>query len=44
MFSDDVGSAREKENQNIVQKEMNWRTGVKGMQLPMVEQSALVDQ
>lgn len=43
-FSDVVGSAREKEKQNIIQKEMSWRTGVKGMKLPMVEQSALEDQ
>lgn len=25
MFSDDMGTAREKENQNTIQKEMSWR-------------------
>lgn len=44
MFSDDVGNAREKENQDTTQREMSWGTGVKGMKLPMVEQSAPEDQ
>lgn len=44
VFSDDVGNAREKENQNITEKKMSWSTAVKGMKLPMVEQSALEDQ
>lgn len=41
MFSDYVGSVREKENQDIIQKEMSWGSGVKGMKLPVAEQSAL---
>lgn len=40
MFSEGVGIAREKENQNIAQ-EMSWRTRVTGLNVPVVEQSAL---
>lgn len=44
VFSDDVGSAREKGNQGIIQQELSWGIAVKGMKLLMVGQSSLEDQ
>jgi len=44
LFSHDVDTARENENQNTIQKETSWSTGVKGMKLCVVEQSSLEDQ
>lgn len=44
MYSDDMSPAREKENQNIIQKEISWRFGIKGIKLPMVEKNVFENQ